>query len=421
MKKILYLDCSTGISGDMFVAAMLDLCGDVERLNQVLKTLNLDGFEIKVSKVVKSAIDCLDFDVVLEHDNHDHDMDYLFGHELHHHEDDHDHRHHHGDSHHHHHEHRGLLEITDIIQNSQMSNHAKEIALKIFGIIADAEAKAHGMSREEVHFHEVGAVDSIVDIVSAAVLIDEAGYDEVIVTDLTEGTGSVRSMHGILFIPVPAVANIVSAHDIALRITDTHGELVTPTGAAIVAAIRTSDTLPESFVIKKIGLGAGKREYERPSILRAMEIVSNEETDHDTICKLETNVDDITGEQLGYVMEVLFEAGARDVHYIPVYMKKNRPAYELVVICDKESKDTLMNLIFKHTSTVGIRYTYMKRHILKREETIINTEYGDIRVKNTTLPDESIRSKIEYEDLKRISKENNKSIEEIKEEIKNYL
>lgn len=271
MGNRLYLECYSGISGDMTVASLLDLGADANGLKEVLNNLNVDGFKIDITRVKKSGLDCCDFNVILddEHENHDHDMEYLYGHEHshddHHHDDDH---HHHQDGHHH--VHRGFNDIKLIIDNSTLSENAKKIATRIFEIIAMAEAKAHGESFEKVHFHEVGAVDSIVDIIAIAYCIDNLSIDDVIVPYLCEGTGTVRCQHGILPVPVPAVVNISSMHDISIKITDVKGEMVTPTGAAVVAALKTSEVLPESFKIKKVGLGAGKRNYERAGILRAM-------------------------------------------------------------------------------------------------------------------------------------------------------
>ena len=288
MDRKLYLECYSGISGDMTVAALLDLGADEQVLRDVLGSLPLSGYHVNISRVLKSGIDAGDFDVVLENqDNHDHDMGYLYGHlhgerveeEHHHHHEHHDHEHeHHHDHehdhnhehHHHHHEHRGMREITDIINQGTMTDGARALALKIFDILAHAESKAHNVPVEEVHFHEVGAVDSIVDIVSIAVCLDNLGIKECIVTHLTEGKGTVRCQHGILPVPVPAVLHVVSDNHIPIEITDIAGELVTPTGAATVAAICTSNELPKTFTVEKIGMGAGKRQYECAGILRAM-------------------------------------------------------------------------------------------------------------------------------------------------------
>lgn len=315
MERTLYLECFSGISGDMTAAALLDLGADKDVLCEVLDSLPIQGFQIAVDRVMKSGIDACDFNVILEEtDNHDHDMDYLYGHMHGHlhdnfhsgeavHEHSHEAVHNYGEYEHihktadsseapgdgnvhiheemsghgHTHVHRGMKEIREIIERSVMTKQAKDTALKIFTILAEAESKAHRVPLEEVHFHEVGAIDSIVDIVSVAVCLDNLNITEVIVPELWEGKGTVRCQHGILPIPVPAVANIVQAYDLPLRLTNIMGELVTPTGAAIVAAVKTSEILPKKFTIRKIGLGAGKRKYECPGILRAMLIEERSE------------------------------------------------------------------------------------------------------------------------------------------------
>ena len=452
MGKTLYLECYSGISGDMTVAALLDLGADRSVLDRVLKSLKVSGFETKISRVVKSGIDACDFDVVLdkEHENHDHDMEYLHGHHHKGHENNHfyDHNHAHEDeaehfhSHEHnhahgagsaqdrhHHEHRGIKEITYIIEHSAMTENAKKIALRIFEILAEAESKAHNVPVDQVHFHEVGAVDSIVDIVSVAVCLDDLDVTEVIVPVLWEGRGTVCCQHGILPIPVPAVANIVSANHLHLKMTEVEGELVTPTGAAIVAAVKTKDKLPETFEIQKIGIGAGKRQYECPGILRAMIISQSAEIDEekaqteefknpeignnpkaenqetkDTIIKMETNIDDCSGEVLGFVMERLMKAGARDVHYVPVFMKKNRPAWVLNVICKEEDMETLQNIIFEETTTIGIRYSRMERTILPRETRTLPTPWGEVQVKVCTLNGKE-QLYPEYESVAQLSRE----------------
>ena len=398
-KKILYLECESGISGDMTVAALLDLGVDQGVLDRALKSLPADGFRIVVSRVKKAGLDVCDFDVVLDaaHNNHDHDMEYLHGHKEMHgrmhtepgsHEETHVHAHNsHGEEHSHvhacgghAHEHRGLPEILHMIDHADMTERAKKTASRIFEILAEAEAKAHGVPKEQVHFHEVGAVDSIVDIVAVAVCLDDLGITDVVIPKLNEGQGTIRCQHGILPVPVPAVMNIVKAHGLPLHITAVQGELVTPTGAAVVAAIRTSSRLPEVFTVKKTGMGAGKREYECPGILRAM-LIEDQAEDKDLIYKLETNVDDCTGESLGYTMERLMEAGARDVHYMPVYMKKNRPAYQLNVLCTKEDIGRMEEIIFKETTTIGIRRIPMERTVLRRELRTVQTVLGEAQVK----------------------------------------
>jgi uncharacterized protein (TIGR00299 family) protein len=389
MNNTLYLECYSGISGDMLVAALLDLGADKMVLDRALQSLQLDGFSTEITRVKKAGLDACDFHVVLDsiHENHDHDMNYLHGEEHKHEEHVHSHHHSHleeqkgnAKEHHHTHEHRGLLEIIHIIQQADMTVKAKELAVQIFKIIARAEAKAHGVDVEAVHFHEVGAVDSIVDIVSAAVCFDNLKIEEVIVPKLYEGQGFVRCQHGTIPIPVPAVVNIAADYELQLHITSTECELVTPTGAAIVAAIQTQRKLPDEFTIERVGIGAGKRTYDRPSLLRAM-FIQEKSRMEDAIIKLETNIDDCSGENLGFVMERLFEAGAKDVHYLPVFMKKNRPAYQLNVICHTEDVEAIEQIIFKETTTIGIRKIKMERTILKREMKKVNTSLGEVQVK----------------------------------------
>ncbi len=261
MGRMLYLECTSGISGDMTVAALLDAGAREDVMRRALDSLPVDGFSVRMSRVKKSGLDACDFAVLLdeEHENHDHDMTYLHGSDVPHASE-------------HTHAHRGLLEILAIIDAADMTEHARDIARRTFEVLADAEAKAHGVPRDEVHFHEVGAVDSIADVVAAAVCFDDLGVDEVAVPLLCEGRGTVRCQHGVIPVPVPAVANIASAHGIPLRILDVQGELVTPTGAALVAAMCTRAQLPDRFVIERAGIGAGKRAYETPGILRAFVI-----------------------------------------------------------------------------------------------------------------------------------------------------
>ena len=261
-----------------------------------------------------------------------------------------------------------------------MTDGARELAKKIFKILAKAESKAHNKPIDEIHFHEVGAIDSIVDIVAAAVCFDNLGITDVVISKICEGTGSVRCQHGILPVPVPAVVNIAEEYPLPISITDRKGELITPTGAAFAAAVMTKRELPEVMRIVKVGLGAGKREYPRPSILRAI-LFEEEEKSEDTIWKLESNIDDSTGEQLGFVMEELLDAGARDVFYTPVYMKKNRPAWMLTVLTTKELIEKMEEIIFRDTTTIGIRRQKMERTVLSRKEETVSTAYGEAKVK----------------------------------------
>ena len=298
MPNKLYLECYSGISGDMTVAALLDLGADQQVLLEGLESLNLPGYQLKIGRVKKNGIDACDFDVILDepehHHDHDHEHHHDHDHEHHHdhdheHHHDHDHEHHHDHDHEHHHDHehghphdhehehhhhhdhvhRNIGDIFAIIDQSKISDRAKQTAKDIFRIIAAAESKAHGIAEDQVHFHEVGAVDSIVDIVSAAICLDNLDITEAVVSDLYEGCGYVHCQHGLMPVPVPAVVNIAADNALRLRLTQTRGEMITPTGAAIAAYLSKGGKLPESFVIEKIGLGAGKKDFATANILRA--------------------------------------------------------------------------------------------------------------------------------------------------------
>lgn len=416
MSKTLYLECYSGISGDMTVAALLDLGADREVLKESLKSLPVGGFRTEITRVKKSGLDACDFSVILEQDNHDHDMEYLHGSEKSytgHHEYTH--------SHEYPHEHRGMKEITEIIQKSEMTARAKKMAMRVFGILAQAESKAHGVPVEEVHFHEVGAVDSIVDIAAIAICMDNLDISNVIVPVLYEGTGFIRCQHGQIPVPVPAVTHIAETHKLKLKITDIQGELVTPTGAAVVAAFRTSDRLPEDFTMLKTGIGAGKRQYRCPGILRAMLIRKTTDIQiKDIIWKLETDMDDCGGEMMGHVMNLLMANGAREVHYTPIYTKKNRPAYTLTVICKESEREKLENLIFSETTTIGIRRVEMERTILQREIQKKDTPVGTAIVKACTLPDGNIRYYPEYENVAELAERNQLSFRETYDRIRSY-
>lgn len=423
----LYFDCTSGISGDMIVAALLDAGADKDALQTALDSIPADGFKTQITRVTKNGIAACDFDVILENENHDHDMIFLFGENLesekidaelsHHHEhshehgehfhardENHSHEIHHGHSHHH--RHRGIAEIFKIIEQTKMTESAKNLAKKTFDILADAESVAHAKPKSEVHFHEVGALDSIVDIISAAVCFDSLKVERVFSTPLTEGIGTIRCAHGILSVPVPAVANILASHFIPLHIKNERGEFVTPTGAAFLAAIAPQFSMPKNFTIKKIGTGAGKRAYENPSLLRVFLIEEAVENQSDTITKLECNIDDCTGENLGFLQERLFENSARDVTVIPCFMKKNRPAFLLQVICDNREVAKMESLIFENTTTIGIRRVQMERTKLARRQIEIHTSLGKITAKEVCINGKK-RIYPEYESVKKLCEEKN--------------
>lgn len=498
-----FLECESGVAGDMLVGALLDLGANEEKLRGVLTSLPLDGYEIKISRVKKAGIDACDFDVILDnaHDGHDHDMDYLHGHNrgdvtqdgshdqgehhhehgnleaAHHHDSEahemahhnhyndhgteayheqenggiahrHDHgaethHHHHSHSHNHHHIHRHLSDINAIIEAGKMTDGAWDLAKKIFHIVAESEAKAHALPIEEVHFHEVGAVDSIVDIVAIAVCVDDLGIRKMIVPYLCEGQGTVRCQHGILPIPVPAVQNITEAHQIPLKRIGIDGEFVTPTGAAAVAALRSDEALPSVYTVKRTGIGAGKRNYERASLVRLVELevvksgsdivesygavqmteknALELDANRDFVWKLETDIDDATGERLGYVMDALYRAGAREVHYTPIQMKKNRPGTELVVICDDGHREVLENIIFTETTTIGIRRVKMERTVLPRKSEEWDTVQGPLAVKRVILPDGQERVYPEYESAVEFAERNGLSLNDAWEVVQQYI
>lgn len=426
-RKAIYFECYGGISGDMAVAALLDMGADEKELRRQLDTLPLKGFSVEISRVKKSGLDCCDFNVVLEekYHNHDHDIVYLYGHRQG--AADHAEHSHHADhaehSHHAEHVHRGLKDVTEIINQSSLTEGAKTIAGDIFRVLAEAEAKAHGATIETVHFHEVGTVDSIVDIAAAAICLDNLGIHEIIVPELYEGRGTVRCAHGILPIPVPAVQHIVAEHGIAVHITNMEAELVTPTGAAIVAAVRTADRLPEKYTIRAAGMGAGKRDYKKTSILRTMiiECLEEEQADYsepskDYIYKLESNIDDCTGETLGYVMKCLFAEGARDVNYMPVFMKKNRPAYQINIICAQKDIAVMEKILFRETTTIGIRRMRVERTVLEREVRKIRTSLGEAEVKTCHAYGE-LKIYPEYESVAAIAAERKLTYQEVWERV----
>ena len=415
-EKILYLECNSGISGDMTVAALLDLGANREVLMEALESLPLTGYSIEIKDVYKSGIRACDFNVILDsaHENHDHDMEYLYG-DAHTHDAavSHEYTHAHADgveehehavnkvtgahaehtvnetpgtpAHHHHHDARNLNDIAQIIMAGRLTENAKSLALKIFRILAQAEAKVHGKSIDEVHFHEVGAVDSIVDITAAAVCLDNLQPDQVVISALTDGTGQIRCQHGLIPVPVPAVTAIASNEHLTLKIRNVEGELVTPTGAAIAAAFRTESTLPDSFEILHTGFGAGKRTYTGVSgFLRAMLLQSSAGEDHDTILSMETNIDDCTGEALSFTLQQLLKEGALDAFCIPIYMKKNRPAYLLKVLCQPDDRAKMEAIIFHNTTTIGIRFQEMHRTKLDRRIIAVETPWGMADVKCCT-------------------------------------
>ena len=437
MGRTLYLQCDSGISGDMVVGALLDAGASEQGLKEALAGLGVSGFEIRVTRKEAGALDACDFDVVVdeEHQNHDHDMAWLYGGLNdapegaggHGHDHDHGHGHHahdhhahghdhdHGHGHHHDHEHRTLADITAIVERANLSARVRQTALDIFRVVAEAEAKAHGATVDTVHFHEVGAVDSIVDVVSAAWCLEDLGVDDVVVSPLAEGEGHVRSAHGVLPIPVPAVAHIVEAHGLVLRRAHRRGELVTPTGAAIAAATATRHELPETYRIVATGLGCGKRAYDPPSMVRALLVEDADDAPaaEPPLWKLETEVDDCTGEALAHALDRLFEQGAREAHFVPVFMKKGRPGYQIEVLCDEERIPALEHVLFADTTTIGVRRYPLERTALERRQVTLATPYGELRAKQVTLPDGTTRAYPEHDAVAALARETGRSYQDV--------
>ena len=418
MGKILYLECNSGISGDMTVGALLDLGADRQVLENALESLGVDGYHLHFGRKVVCGLDAFDFDVHLEADGHGHSHEHTHrqedayervdscGHlEVHEHCHGHKHErsHEHEDGHSHSHTHRNLHDIYHIIDHLDSNERVKEMARTMFRIVAEAESKAHGLPVEQVHFHEVGAIDSIVDIISVAVCMDNLGVEDVVVSALSEGHGHVRCQHGVLPVPVPATANIASSYGLKLHFTDNDGEMVTPTGAAIAAALRTKDRLPASCRLLKIGMGAGNKVFKQANVLRAMLLENSQDEDH-TMWVLETNLDDCTGEMLGLTMEMLLDAGAADVWYTPIHMKKNRPAYMMSVLCRESSIEAMEEIILTQTTTIGIRRYPTERTVLERSEIQVETSYGPADVKVCAYKGRKFFYP-EYESIRRICME----------------
>ena len=428
MGKILYLECNSGISGDMTVGALLDLGADQETLKRALDSMGLEGYHLHFGRKEICGLDAFDFDVHLEEHKDKHGENHVHSHgEV--------HDHGHTDAHHHIHSHihRNLYDVYEIIDRLDSNDHVKDPAKRMFSIVAEAEAKAHGLPIDQVHFHEVGAIDSIIDIVSVAVCVDNLGIEEVAVSPLCEGHGHVHCQHGILPVPVPATANIVSSHGLELRFTDNEGEMVTPTGAAIAAALRTKKGLPSGCRLLKIGMGAGNKTFRQANVLRIMLLEEmEEENEAKTTIKgsleeavninrqmwvLEANLDDSTGEMLGFAMEALLEAGAADVWYSPIFMKKNRPAYQLSVLCKEDVRERLEDILFVHTTTIGIRRYPAERTVLERQIQQVETKYGVVDVKVCCYKNKAFCYP-EYESIRKICRDKGIDFQSVYEEAK---
>ena len=420
-EKILYFDCSAGISGDMTLGALIDLGADKKVFLTELEKLHLKGYEIAFETTQRNAITATHVNVILTGQDQTHDHTHIHEHiHDHGHTHEHDHEHTHGHEHSHDHEHghfhRSFRDIRQMIQNSELSKEVKDLSLRIFTRVARAEAKVHHKDIEEVQFHEVGAVDSIVDIVGSAILITMLKPDRICASVVQDGHGFVHCQHGMLSVPVPAVCEIFAESDALIRQIDVDTELVTPTGAAIISELADSFGTMPVMTIDKMGWGAGTKILKIPNLLKVtlgyQETVSDNYTEQDEIMVLETNLDDCTGEMLGAAMEILMENGALDAFYTPIFMKKNRPAWCLTVLARPEDTEKMERLIFLHTTTIGIRRHLDQRRILKREKAVVPTAYGELQVKRVALED-GYRDYPEYESAKKLAVETGKPLWEI--------
>ena len=466
----LFLEPFSGLSGDMLNALLLDLGADRKHLEESLKTISLDGYHLHVDRIAKSSIWGTDFDVHMEHGEKDHGIAGDFDH--HHHEHDHhhhEHEHHHHEhahshtheehthahthmhehSHDHHHEHehthdghshehthshhhhhgevRGLKEIETIILSSGTSDFVKEKSLEVFRDIAHAEANVHQMPVEEIHFHEVGATDSIIDIMSFFILWETLDIDAVYSTAVTEGSGTITVAHGVMPVPVPAVMQLRLGTSIPFsQDFDIHTELVTPTGLALFKAIHPVFAQPSNLTATKVGYGFGKRDTGKFNALRGTLLEKSSlshqvvTSNNDEIIQIDTTIDDQSGEELGYIMSLLLEEGALDVHYTPVYTKKNRPATHLTLLIQEGDLERFTAILFEQTSTIGFRYQNVQRKVMTRTFETKQTSLGVVKVKKNQYGTIT-KSTLEYEDCARIAKETGLSIQAVYQQLTKEL
>ncbi len=398
--QTLYLDIFSGISGDMFIAALLDLGVEAKTLERELKRLRLDGYHLHIARKQKSGIEGVKFDVHLEADcegDHEHDQEH-----------EHEHTHSHGDhghGHTHAHaEHRNFTQIQQLIAASTLSDWVKEKSVAVFRRVAIAEGKIHGLPPEKVHFHEVGAVDSIVDIVGACIGLELLGKPRVLAGPVIEGTGFVRCAHGRMPLPAPATLEIFAARSIPVAQCEEPNELVTPTGAALLAEFAESFAPMRDLIARKVGYGLGTRDNKtRPNVVRAVladtagDAAGEHDWETDTIAVLETNLDDVSGEVLGHFVETTLAAGALDVFHTPIQMKKNRPGVLLTVLCAAADADKFTVRLLRHTSAFGVRRSFTERRKLQREFVNVKTEFGEIPVKVGKLDGEIVQAAPEFE------------------------
>ena len=425
-KRILYFDCFSGISGDMTIGALLDLGIDQDLFLAELNKIHLDEFEIEIKRGLKKGISGTDFTVHLTHQEHSHE-EHTHEHEDDHNHHEHTHEHHHDHSHEHEHTHehhhtekphdhahtRNLSDIYKIIDSSDLSEYVKTASKKIFLIVAEAEAKIHAKTIDDVHFHEVGAVDSIVDIIGAAICVEMLQIDEIQCSEINLGSGFVYCEHGVFPVPAPATLEILKGVPVYSK--NAKKELTTPTGAAILKALCSEfGSLPE-FIIEKIGYGLGKRDMETPNVLR---VIIGKKKSPSTLTMLETNIDNMNPEIYSYLFPKLLDNKALDVFVTPIIMKKNRPANILSVLCNEEMAGQLEEILFTETSTLGIRKYKVEREELQREFKNVTTRYGMITVKYAFRNGKLLKFTPEYEDCRLIAEKTNIPLIQIINEIR---
>ena len=452
--NVLYYDCFSGISGDMNLAAMIDLGVDEQYLKNELAKLELNEYKITVSRDSRHSISGTRVDVVespirqedhshgehhghQDHEKHDHshqhdhshDHDHSHEHGHHHHDHDHDReeKHHqghsHGSSHGHDHEHRNLEKIYSIVDNSGLNHNVKDISKRMFRLIAEAEARVHGTTVDKIHFHEVGAVDSIVDIVGAAICLDYFQVDKIKSSTVELGGGFVKCAHGSMPVPAPATAEILK--NIPVRTGTVNKETTTPTGAAILAANVDEFTDEHTMGIEKIGYGIGHRNLEIPNVLRVYlgKETGKKKKGYHTKAALEIscNIDDMNPEHYDYVMDQLFEAGADEVYLTSVMMKKSRLGSKLTVLCKPDSEEEVNRILFTQTSTLGLRRTSVQKSELERSFEQKSTRYGTVNIKIGYLNGKPVKYKPEYEDCRKIARQHGLSVQEVFHGIMNDI
>lgn len=393
--KTLYLECTMGAAGDMLMAALVELHPNPDEFIDRLNNIGIPHVRAEKTQVVKCGIQGTGINVRI----HGHG------------EEEHIHEHHH----------RGIAEINDIVSSLGVSDKIKKDIMAVYDIIARAESKAHGQAVELIHFHEIGAMDAVADIAGVCMLLDELAPDRIVASHIHVGCGQVRCAHGVLPVPAPATAHILEG--VPTYGGAVQGELCTPTGAALIRYFAHEFVKENCMTVSKIGYGMGKRRYYNDSgdeILSSVRAMMGERDRDDEVAVLSCNIDDMTGEQLGFATELLTASGALETYTTSVYTKKNRPGILLTVVCKISDKERLTRLIFKHTSTIGIREQNVGRYVLNRTSEIVHTKYGDVSVKKSQGYGVS-KTKPEYEDLKRIALENDMSIAEVISAIKDEL